>query len=231
MRGRLPLGMILLLATATVWLAADVSAPLAAGRESNRTETWEFKIPVRFYGSQTFNFDHGTSIDVNDDWGWGFGLGYNMNEHLNIDMEFAWTSASYNVKFAGAGEDEGTFATATGYLDATNTLINFTYYFQPKSVTAYLSAGIGWNWIDSNIPAGPPVTGCYWDPWYGYVCGGYQSTYSTTGFVYGLGAGVRIEPKDNMFIRLGLNDNWQDFGGGTGTPDILSYRLEMGWKF
>ena len=101
---------------------------------------------------------------------------------------------------------------ATGYLDVTSTQFNFTYNFMTKSFTPYVSGGFGWNWIDSNIPSGYNYGGCWWDPWYGYICGGYQSTYGTTAFTYGLGAGVRLEPKDNMFIRLGLNDNWQDLG-------------------
>ncbi len=230
MRSRFSLGIVLLLAVATVWVAADVSTVLAAGRESNRTETWEFTLPVRFYGGQTFDTGHGTSIDVNDDLGWGFGLGYNMTEKININMEFAWSSASYNATI-GTNDAENEFATASGYLDMASTQFNLTYNFMASSFTPYVSAGVGWNWVDSNIPSGPSYGTCWWDPWYGYICGAYQSTYSTSAFNYGLGAGLRFEPKSNVFLRLGLNDNWQDFGGNAGTFDVITYRLEIGWKF
>ncbi len=231
MRVRARWGTVLLLAMATVWLAADVSEALAVGRDSARAESWEFTLPVRFVTGETIDFEHGTSIKTQDDIGWGFGLGYNMTDHINMDLEFAWSSVNYDLKLASAEVPPRAELTGSGIMDVTTTQFNFTYYFQPKSITAYVSAGFGWNWFDSNIPSGPATGGCWWDPWYGYICGTYQNTYSTTTFTYGLGAGVRIEPKDNLFIRLGLNDNWQDFGSHSGTKDILTYRLEMGWKF
>ncbi len=229
MRGKIPFGWMLLLAAATVWLAADVPGVMAG--DSHRAEGWEFTMPVRFYGGETFSSTHGSSIDVNDDLGWGFGVGYNLSEKINVDMEFAWSSTSYNAKFVGGSDNEGLTATASGTLDIASTQFNLTYNILAKSITPYVSAGIGWNWVDSNIPSGPQYGSCWWDPWYGYICGTYQNTYSKSAFNYGLGAGVRIEPKENLFIRVGVNDNWQDWGGSVGTPDILSYRLEIGWKF
>jgi opacity protein-like surface antigen len=232
MRRKARWGFVVPLAAVMLGLILTAGSPvLAAVKESDRTEAWEFLIPIRYLSGQKLDFDHGTSVDLHDDLGWGFGFGYNFNEHMNLDFEFGWTSANYTVKWASADTPALPPVEATGYLDVSTTQINFTYNFMPKTVTPYISAGIGWNWFDTNIPVGPPQTGCWWDPWYGYICQTFTDTASGSGFSYGFGAGVRIEPKDSFFIRLGLNDNWQDLGSYNSSPDFLSYRLDMGWKF
>jgi opacity protein-like surface antigen len=223
----------LMLALGTVgWFAAGASRVRAA-TESNRAETWEFMIPVRYLPGYSNDFDGGSSIEINDDIGWGFGLGYNFNEHLNLDFEFAWTSANYKATIASSELIPQADWKANGTLDATSSTFNLTYNFMSKTFTPYISLGVGWSWVDSNIANGPPDTYCWWDPWYGNICGSYYDTYSASGFSYGFGAGLRFEPKESFFLRVGINDNWQDYGSysNTGTPDFLSYRIDMGWKF
>jgi opacity protein-like surface antigen len=221
----------LLLALGTVgWFAAGASR-IHAATESNRAETWEFSIPIRYLPGYKADFDGGSSIEINDDIGWGFGLGYNFNEHLNLDFEFAWTSANYKATIANAdGLSPNPLFTTSGTLDATSSTFNLTYNFMSKTFTPYISVGVGWSWIDSNIVDGPPETYCWWDPWYGYICGSYVDTATASGYSYGFGAGLRFEPKESFFLRVGINDNWQDYGNGS-SPDFLSYRLDMGWKF
>jgi len=213
------------------FLAASSPGILAGGVPSNRTETWEFTLPIRYLTSEHLEFDGGSTVDLHSDIGFGFGFGYNFDEHMNLNFEFSWTDANYTADIvSGDFPPDPTFS-ASGSMDASSSTFNFTYNFLPKTITPYISAGLGWTWIDTNIPTSPPQTGCWWDPWYGYICTTYQSTATESGFNYGLGAGVRIEPKDSFFLRFGVNDNWQDFGNYSDTPDILSYRLELGWKF
>ena len=211
------------------WLAADSSMILAGGKASARTDTWEFILPIRYVSGETLDFDGGTTVDLSSDLGWGFGFGYNFSESMNLDFEFAWMDTNYQANVvADLPIDD---FSATGELDAFSSQVNFTYNIMPKTITPYISAGIGWNWFDTNIPTGSASTGCWWDPWYGYICTTYQDTASGDGFSYGFGAGLRIEPKESFFLRIGINDNWQDFGNYSDTPDFLSYRLDMGWKF
>ena len=40
--------------------------------------------------------------------------------------------------------------------------------------TPYVTGGIGYAFIDTNIPDSPPQTACWWDPWWGYVCDTFQ---------------------------------------------------------
>src|SRR5258705_3511758 len=104
MRQRVEWAMILLLILGTVAvIAADSSSLMAEMKNSNRAQTWEFTIPVRYLPSYNIDFDHGTSVDIHDDWGWGFGFGYNFNEKLNLNFEFDWTSANYKATFGSGG--------------------------------------------------------------------------------------------------------------------------------
>ncbi len=222
-------GRILLLCVVATVLGTG--GAVSAAEQSDRTGHWEFTLPVRYVNGEVLDFEGGTTIDLNSDLGWGFGFGYNMSEALNLNFEFSWLNANYRVDFASADFPPGPSVSATGNLDVGSTQISANYNILPKTITPYISGTIGWNWIDSNIPTGPPQTGCWWDPWYGQICTTYQDTASETGFLYGLGAGVRIEPKPTFFFRVGVNNNWQDFGSYSSSPDFLSYRMELGWKF
>ncbi len=223
-------GLLLLLALVTAgWLGAESTALLAA-EASQRADTWEFSLPVRYVNGQTIDATHGSSIDINSDLGWGFGFGYNMSEKVELTFAFAWMNANYKVKWASA-TDPGTFSTGSGSMDVGSTNIGVNYNFMPKTITPYVSGTIAWNWVDTNIPTAPPQTGCWWDPWYGYICTTYQNTANFSGFSYGLGLGVRIEPKESFYFKIGLDDMWQDWGGDLKVDPILSYRAEMGWKF
>jgi len=229
MRQRMRYGMLLLLAMLTVgWIGADASG-LFAAEASSRAETWEFMIPIRYVDGQTLDADGGTKLDLSSDLGWGFAFGYNLNEKMELTFEFDWMNMDYDVEYVT--DVPGTTVTASGEMDVSVTQVNFIYNFMPKTITPYISAGFGWSWIDSNIPTGSDYVGCYWDPWYGYICYEYQETVTESGFNYGLGLGVRIEPKESFYFQVGLNEFWQDMGGKIDTPGFLSYRLQMGWKF
>jgi opacity protein-like surface antigen len=214
-------------------LASDNSGVFAAVKNSNRTDTWEFTIPVRYINGGSADFEGGTSISFDDDVSWGFGFGYNFNEKFNLDFEISWSDFNYDVEFASADTPALPSVKATGSMDASNSSFNFTYNIMAKTITPYVSAGIGWTWVDTNIPSGSPDIGCWWDPWYGQICTSYQDTFEDDAFSYGLGAGVRVEVTDTFFLRLGVNNVWQDFGGSDydKTPEVFSVRMDIAWKF
>src|SRR5262245_11351854 len=115
-------GVLFLLVLATmVWVAADSSMARAELKKSNRAQTWEFTLPIRYFPGYKVDFDGGSSIDLNDDLGWGFGFGYNFNEKMNLDFEFAWMSANYKATFASADFPALPDYTASGTYDASST--------------------------------------------------------------------------------------------------------------
>jgi hypothetical protein len=97
-------------------------------------------------------------------------------------------------------------------------------------VTPFLRASFGWTWVDSNIPSGPPVGGCWWDPWYGYICTSSQPTYASTDFAYGAAAGVRGEIGHAVYLEASYNVLWVDTNRA-GTQSMDGARVTFGWMF
>jgi hypothetical protein len=94
-----------------------------------------------------------------------------------------------------------------------------------------VTASAGWAWIDTNIATGPPQTGCWWDPWWGYICTTFQNTKSLDGFSYGLGVGARYDINDQFAVKAAYRMQWVDLSNASGTPDIDGFELTFGWKF
>ena len=70
-----------------------------------------------------------------------------------------------------------------------------------------------------------PQTGCYWDPWYGQICGTFQSTRSTDAFTYDLGLGVRWDLSTGYSLRLVYEKAWYDVENAEDAPDFDKFKL------
>jgi hypothetical protein len=79
--------------------------------------------------------------------------------------------------------------------------------------------------IDTNIVA-DYYTGCWYDPWWGYVCNGYTSTYGWDGLSYGGGVGLRFEPNEAVFFQVGYEKNWVDLDSVDGFD---MFRVDLGF--
>lgn len=193
----------------------------------SRANTWEFTVQMRWLDSQSFGADGGTQISTNADIGWGFGFGYNFNDHLGLDFEIAWNSPSYDAAIV---TDAPSVVNRTGELQTSSFQVNLIYNFLPGAVTPYVSAGIGSAYIDTNIAAGPPGTSCWWDPWYGYICYGYQPTYADYRFSYGGAVGLRWDMSRQIFLRAAIGTVWIDMPSG-GDQSFTNGRLEIGFSY
>jgi len=220
-------GRVFSLVLLSVCLIVGSSASFAAAVASHRAGTWEGYLSANYMNSETVDFSGGASADVNGDLGWIFGFGYNFSEKLNLDVDLGWNSMSYNANRVIQGTPN-TNQQYGGWMETTSTRFNLTYNFIAKTITPFVSANVGWAWIDSNIPASPPSTGCWWDPWYGYVCSGYQSTYASSEYTYGAALGIRFDLGQNVFIRGIVNEQWVDIGNASGTPSFTAYRVDLG---
>ena len=95
----------------------------------------------------------------------------------------------------------------------------------------YMWDGVGWNFVDTNIPTAPPQVGCWWNPWYGYICEGFQESKSVDGFAYQAGAGVNVRMTPALSLSGSYRMNWVDYPKADGTPTFDAIQLILHWAF
>jgi len=213
------------LASLTLALLANAATADAQGRE----DRWEFTLGAAYQFGSDLDFEGSSTASTDDDFGLTIGGGYNFSDRLAVSFGVQYADISYS---ANVIEDGGEVTGITGSYESWNTSANLIYSFMDGPITPYVGAGIGWAWIDTNIPNGLPVTGCWWDPWYGYVCYTTYPTKTSSALSYQATLGVRYDfDNDRTFLRLGYTSQWMDFGKATSTPRFDVAVLEVGWIF
>lgn len=196
-----------------------------------RAQTWEFYGEARFIFGKDINFQGGSSISTSDDAGFGLGFGYNFDEHWLASFEFQYNEIQYRGSIASADKPPKPTSTVTGTAQISRIGGSLTYNILPGPLTPYVTGLLGWSYVDSNIPTGPPQTGCWWDPWYGYLCSSWQPTASQNAFTYGLGVGMRWDVGHSFFMRFGYEYDWVDLSHANGTPAFSLLRLQFGARY
>jgi opacity protein-like surface antigen len=212
------------------WTSVTATSADAQARRDGR---WQFTIPINFTFSQSIDGQGGTTVDLSNDVGWGFTFGYNMNERFMLGLETTWLRANYDAEVVtdenGDGNPDGT-VNVGGALDAfTMQGVGQFNILEGTLLTPFVRGNLGFSYTDSNIASGPPQGGCWWDPWWGYVCGSWRPTYDQTSFSFGAGAGVRADISRTFFLELSANGLWIDFENDT--PVFGGIRLNIGWLF
>ena len=216
-----------ILAVAALTLGFLAVAPTADAQY--REGRWEFSLGTFYQLGAGIDTNDGSSVDTGGDFGFALGGGYNFNEHLATTFGLQWSGIGYDA--TGMDEDGSEFGLRGSY-DAFTLSGNLVYNFTENQLTPYVGAGIGWTWIDTNIPNGPPQTGCWWDPWWGYVCYTSYPTETKDTFSYQATIGLRYTfDSDNTFMRFGYTSQWMDFSGASGTPRFDVFLLDFGWIF
>jgi opacity protein-like surface antigen len=202
----------------------------AALANEDRGQTWEIWAETRFLSGKTVDFDHGSSIKTDDDVGFGLGFGYNISEHWLVGFDFSYNEMSYNATIASANTPPLAAAAVSGSAQLSRFGGSVTYNILERAITPYVSANLGYVYADTNIPNGPPQSGCWWDPWYGYICSTWQSTFGSHAVEYGVGAGVRWDSQHSFFVRFGYEQDWINFSNANGTPAFGLIRLQFGTR-
>lgn len=229
MANRRVTGRILGLGVAAVAWACVTATP--ADAQTQREGRWQFTVPITFTTNHSVSGDGGSSVDLNSDVGWGFTFGYNLNERFMVGFETTWLSANYDANIVvdenGDGTSDGT-AKLGGTLDAFNLQgVGQFNILEETLFTPFVRANLGLTYTDSNIASSPPQGSCWWDPWWGYVCGTWQPTYDRTSFSFGGAVGVRADVSRSFFLELSVNGLWVNFANDT--PFLNGIRLNIGW--
>ena len=197
----------------------------AAGAQSRDTG-WEFGADVAYQPSKDSNVDT-TSTSFDDDIGLSLYAGYRMSSRLEFQFGLDWQTIDYQSTFPGL--TPGTTIELDSELEAFTPFAKANFNFMEGPITPFISAGIGWSFIDTNIPDAPPQTGCWWDPWWGYICDTFQSTKSTDAFTYDVGLGVRWDVSPGYSLRLAYEKHWYD--ADLDTVDFDRFKLGIAFVY
>lgn len=207
-----------------------------SGAVGASTGDWEFRIGPVFTESKNISFNGGSNADVNSTTGVKVGTGWYVMPQLAIGMNFAWAQSNFNGTVVGnpsntPGSPTITSRIENGHVDFSTLTFDATYTFLDGPIKPLIEAGLGWQWLNTNIASGPPQTGCWWDPWWGYVCSGYQPTHGSSSFLYQVGGGVQFNFNRSFAINADYKYTWFQLDHSSGTPAIGSVELTFIWRF
>jgi hypothetical protein len=205
-------------------------AALPAGAQTTRGGKSEFYIAPVFTNSKSYSFEGGST--ARSDTGYGLTLGYafNFDQHTALGVDFAWSSIDYRATVQPGIGNNLAPVDIRGTMDTWTVRFLGNYYLTKGTIAPFVTGGLGWSYIDTNIPTGLPQNVCWSYPWYGTYCSSYVPTATSTKFSYNAGAGVRFE-LGKGFIRALVNEQWADFGGSYGSTSWTQYRIDFGVKF
>ena len=178
----------LLLAIAVFTLTASSAHAQLRLAPSGRTGTFELGGVIQWFSGDSAN---GTvrgangDLELDDLVGGGMNFGYNINEHLNINTDLTFSNADIDF-FAPQGSlhDDADFFAWT---------VNLDYYILPTRFTPFLTAGLGFLYMDN-----------WYDSWYCCYTPSFDTAIpiSETDFLWNVGAGLRWDVADNIALKL-----------------------------
>lgn len=197
---------------------------------ADRADDFEFTLIIPYAYGEEVDFDGGASIDINDDPGFGFGFAYNYSDRFALRGDLTWNSVSYDaIRIL----DDGNFTRDRwgGDLDVFAMTFGGDFYLTTGKIAPFVNLNMGWANVDTNIADGPGSSYCWWDPWWGYMCSYYQSTYNKDSWFYGAGVGIRFDLSRNNFIRAGYYQRWMDFDNADSSNAFSGLRFEFGFSY
>ena len=201
--------------------------PVAASAQRSNNQ-WEWSIAAIYQESESTGTVGGSSLNIDSDIGLGFSFNYLFNERFMIGADLEWLSPDYRATLI---DDQDVTTVIDHKFSQFNGRIKGTFNLMEGPFTPYLEGGFGWTYVDSNVADGPPITGCWWHPWWGYICSGYYNTFSETSFSYGGALGLRYQLRGGSSIKLSYNSYKIDGSGEAPDPTLNAFRLEYGWGF
>ena len=195
----------------------------------DRAGTWEAGFLIADMTAESLSGENGAKLEVGNDVAWGFTGGYNFTNRLAVLADWTWSNPSYDA--TRIREDTGQPDTISASLDINTLHIKGVFYFLDGALTPFVEAGVGWTYVDSNIVDGPPTTGCWWDPWWGYVCRSFFDTYSETRTSYSTAVGIRWDLRNEMSLRGSYGVLEVDTSSATEDASLDTFRIDLSWRF
>jgi hypothetical protein len=194
-----------------------------------RAGTWEAGFHVADMSAVTLDGIFGSLLDVDGGLGYGFTGGYNFTNRLALMLDVNWATPRYRATFVPDGS--GSPRMLRQELGITTIHAKGVYYFLEGDLTPFIEAGFGWTHLDSNIVNGPPITGCWWDPWWGYVCQSFYETYDETRGSYSTAVGIRWDLSSELMLRGSLGALKVNTSQETEDAVVDTLQLDFAWRF
>ena len=207
-----------------------LALPALTFAQGNRAGTWDWSLAAVYQDSASSGAAGGSNLKLDNELGLGFGFGYNFTDKLALSGDFEWLRPDFTATLINEN-DPNDRRQINHTMSQFNGRIKGTLTFLSSPLSPYVEAGFGWSYFDSNVADGPPITGCWWHPWWGYICENFYSTFSSTEFTYGGALGLRYVMRGGMTLKLSVNQYWVDAGNAGGDPELNAARLEVGWAF
>ena len=223
-------GRIRLAVTAGALVAIALSSTAFAQGRNDRANTWDVGLQISHQDSYNNGGEQGSGLSVDSEIGWGFWGNYNFTNRFALGFEFNWTQPRYTATFIPENDPTNPETISTR-MDIFTIQGKGTFNFIDGPFSPYIEASLGWTDVDSNIADGPPVTGCWWDPWWGYICSTFFSTYSETVTSWGAAAGLRYDINQFYSLRLSYGVQELDTGSRSENPQLDMVRAEFAWRF
>jgi len=223
---------LLLLITTTSLLCVSATPAqefLPGPPRLDRANTWELGLGPRWLQSQTFDFRGGSSIELDKDTGFGFDFAYNFTSNLSLGVSFDGFEPDYHASIASADPSQGPDR-FRGTVRLTSAMVDGTYNILRRSFTPFVTAGVGFMHVDTDVPQGPPLLGCWWDPWFGYVCNYFVPTQQEDEFAYRAELGLRWDITPNFFVRGSYGRTWLDVAHGASDTNLGVWKIDLGFR-
>jgi opacity protein-like surface antigen len=204
---------------------------LSANAQRGYSGTWEWSISALYQDSKSMGSENGSSLKVDSDVGLGFNVGYYLTDHFSLGADFDFLRPKYKAVLVDDTVVPAETTEIRHEMSQFNGRFKANYDFLDGPFRPFVEAGLGWTYFDSNVTDGPPIVGCWWHPYWGYICDGYYRTFNDTIFSYGVGAGFKYRFVGDSFLKLSVNQWWLDGVGAAGDEDLTGARLEYGWRF
>ena len=205
-----------------------IVSPVLASAQGYGSSKWEFYVSGLYQDSESVSGGGGSGVDFDSDWGLGLTLNYKLTPKLAVGGDFEFVTPRYTAALVN---DEGETETFRHTANQFTGRLKATYEFTENDFSPYVEAGVGWTQFDSNVADGDPLIGCWWHPWWGYICNGFYDTITETNFSYGGALGIRYRVSNGSMIKLGYNTYQLDGSSAEVDPTLSAWRLEWGWEF
>jgi opacity protein-like surface antigen len=171
-----------------------------------------------------------SSLSLDSAPGFSLGFGYHVNQYVTLGFDFEYLQPDYDLVLIPDSPTEQPIRVSHEGSQF-NTRFKGTFTLNDEGFTPYFDLGFGWTQLDTNVVNGDPLTGCWWHPWWGYICQSFYDTFTETEFTYGAGAGLQLNTRNGNFFKLGYSHWVLDAAPQADDFALASYRLEFGRRF